>query len=71
MRRPASLAAAQVLAEKLAVYTIKDPAARKPSARKRDLAISRVVEYVRSVPLPASELTRLCRIAGVSERTLQ
>jgi AraC family ethanolamine operon transcriptional activator len=69
--RPTSLAAAQVLTEKLAVYTSKDFAARKPSVRKRDLAINRVVEYVRSVPAPASELTRLCRIAGVSERTLQ
>ena len=69
--RQASLAAAQVLAEKLAVYTNKNSAGRKPFLRKRDLAINRVVEYVRNVPAPASELTRLCHIAGVSERTLQ
>lgn len=69
--RQASLAAAQVLAEKLAVYTSKNSAGRKSFLRKRDLAINRVVEYVRNVPAPASELTRLCHIAGVSERTLQ
>lgn len=35
------------------------------------LEVNRVVEYVRSTPDPTSELARLCRIAGVSERTLQ
>jgi AraC family ethanolamine operon transcriptional activator len=41
------------------------------SIRKRDLAVDRVVDYVRSTRDPTSELARLCRIAGVSERTLQ
>ncbi len=43
----------------------------KPSARKRDLAVDRVVDYVRSVPNPEQDLAALCRIAATSERTLQ
>lgn len=43
----------------------------KPSARKRDLAVDRIVDYVRSVPNPELDLAALCRIAGASERTLQ
>jgi AraC-like DNA-binding protein len=40
-------------------------------ARKRDRALDRVVDYVRSEPNPDQDLAALCRIAGASERTLQ
>ena len=39
--------------------------------RKRDRAVDSIVDYVRSTPVPTSELAELCCIAGVSERTLQ
>jgi len=39
--------------------------------RRRDLAIDRVIEYIRSTRDSTSELAQLCRIASVSERTLQ
>jgi len=67
----ATLAASQELAEKLAACTTKDLPRNRVSLRKRDFAVDRVVEYVRCVPAPSSELTRLCHIARVSERTLQ
>ena len=66
-----ALATSQTLAEKLAVCTAKDHSGYRTSLRKRDLAVDRVIEYVRSVPVPASGLDALCRIAGTSERTLQ
>ena len=66
-----ALATSQRLAEKLAVCTAKDHSGYRTSLRKRDLAVDRVIEYVRSVPVPASGLDALCRIAGTSERTLQ
>ena len=68
---PAALAAAQSLAEKLAVCTAKDTSGYKTTLRKRDQAVDRVIEYVHSVPVPASSLDTLCRIAKTSERTLQ
>ena len=67
----ASSAISQVLAEKLLTYADTEIPGKRASLRKRDLAVDRVTEYVRSVPVPVSELAGLCRIAGVSERTLQ
>lgn len=64
-------AASQGLAEKLAIYTARDHSEIRPSLRKRDLAVDRIVEYVRSTSVPASKLDVLCHIAGTSERTLQ
>jgi AraC family ethanolamine operon transcriptional activator len=43
----------------------------KLSERKRDLAVDRVLDYLRSVPNPKQELAVLCRLAAASERTLQ
>ena len=68
---PVTLAASQSLAEKLAVCTAKDRSGYRTTLRKRDLAVDRVVEYVRSVPAPTSSLDTLCQIAKTSERTLQ
>ena len=67
----AASAISQVLAERLLVYANTGTSGKRTSMRKRDLAVDRVREYVRSVPAPVSELAGLCRIAGVSERTLQ
>jgi AraC family ethanolamine operon transcriptional activator len=67
----AALAASRELAERLVVSTAKDLPENRPSLRNRDLAVERVVEYVRNTPAPVSEMASLCRIAGVSERTLQ
>lgn len=68
---PVALAASQSLAEKLAVCTAKDHFGYRTTQRKRDLAVDRVIEYVRNVPVPTSRLDTLCRIAETSERTLQ
>jgi AraC-like DNA-binding protein len=69
--RPFALAATRALAERLVMCTAQHRPAMNTSLRQRDLAVDRVVEYVRSTPAPTSELARLCRIARVSERTLQ
>jgi AraC-like DNA-binding protein len=63
--------AAHALAERLIISAALAPAENIASLRKRDLAVNRVVEYLCSTQDPTSELARLCRIAGVSERTLQ
>jgi AraC-like DNA-binding protein len=67
----AAVTAAQDLSERLAICTATGLSRNRPSLRKRDMAIDRVIDYVRSTPAPASGLAGLCRIAGVSERTLQ
>ena len=43
----------------------------RSSLRQRDLAVDPLNKYVRSTSAPTSELAQLCRIASVSERTLQ
>jgi AraC family ethanolamine operon transcriptional activator len=68
---PLALAATQALAEKLVICAAQHHPAKNTLLRQRDLAVDRVVEYVRGTPVPTSELARLCRIARVSERTLQ
>ena len=67
----AASAISQVLAERLLVSAYTRAADKRASMRKRDLAVDRVTEYIRSTPAPVSELAGLCRIAAVSERTLQ
>lgn len=57
--------------ERLVICATDSLTEKIPSLRKRDLAVDSIVEFVRSVPEPTSELAQLCRIAGVSERTLQ
>ena len=64
-------ATAQELVERLAICTAKQYPVSRHSIRMRDLAVYRVVEYIRSVPAHTSDLAMLCRIARVSERTLQ
>jgi AraC-like DNA-binding protein len=64
-------AAAHALAERLIICAAPDHPEKIASSRKRDLAVDRVVEHVRSTQAPTSELAKLCRITKVSERTLQ
>jgi AraC family ethanolamine operon transcriptional activator len=64
-------AVAHALAERLIICTELDRPEKISSLRKRDLAVDRVVEYVRSNQDLILELAQLCRIARVSERTLQ
>jgi len=61
----------QDFTERLVISAAQGYRKHPASPRKRDLAINRVLEYVRSTPEPISELEKLCRIAGTSERTLQ
>ena len=46
-------------------------AQRRTSARQRDRAVDRVVEYLHSAALPTGDMASLCRVALASERTLQ
>lgn len=64
-------AISQTLAERLLICANTQISGKRASLRRRDLAVERVAEYVRSTPAPISDLASLCRIAGVSERTLQ
>jgi len=67
-----TITTSRLLAEKLILFSCcRITEKEKPSLRKRDQAIERIIEYVRSTPVPTSELPTLCRIARVSERTLQ
>lgn len=59
------------LVERLVICTAQDHLEERVSLRQRDLAVDRIVQYVRSTPVPTSQLAQLCRIAKVSERTLQ
>jgi AraC-like DNA-binding protein len=67
----AAVIAAQDLSERLALCTATGLSRNRPSLRKRDLAVGRVVDFLRNTPVPASSLADLCRISGVGERTLQ
>ena len=61
----------RLLAEKLTLKLSSDRAIKRPSLRKRDMAVNRIIEYVRNTQSPTPELAKLCRLARVSERTLQ
>lgn len=47
------------------------PAKSPVLARKRDIAVDRVVEFVRLLEAPSHDMATLCQISAVSERTLQ
>jgi len=64
-------AAIHGLAERLIICAAQGHQENITSLRRCALAVNRVVEYVRSARDPTSELTQLCRIARVSEQTLQ
>jgi len=66
-----AIEASHVLAEKLILNTTRNSPVKRPSLRKRDLAVNRIIEYVRYTPAASPELAELCRLARVSERTLQ
>ena len=66
-----TIEASRLLAEKLALNTASDRPVKSPPLRKRDMALNRIIEYVRSTPAATPELAKLCRHARVSERTLQ
>jgi len=67
----AALTATQDLVERLVVCAAQPSRQNVTPLRQRSLAVDRVVEYLRSTPTLSSELAQLCRIARVSERTLQ
>ena len=67
MAREATLA----FVEKLVICAAQDHLGHRSSLRQRDLAVDRINQYVRSTSAPTSKLAQLCRIARVSERTLQ
>jgi AraC family ethanolamine operon transcriptional activator len=60
-----------VLARGLLLCQARFPTAKPVHARKRDLAIGRIVDYLNSDPGSESDMERLCQVARVSERTLQ
>ncbi len=64
-------ALAHNLAEKLLITAAKPYSTKITNLRKRDIALNRIVEFVRNTKNPTSNLEQLCRIANVSERTLQ
>lgn len=61
----------RLLAKKLALNAVSDSPVKAPSLRQRDLAVDRILEYVRCTPAATTEMAKLCRLARVSERTLQ
>ena len=67
----AALTATQDLVERLVVCAAQSNRQDVTPLRQRSSAVDRVVEYLHATPAPSSELAELCRIARVSERTLQ
>jgi AraC family ethanolamine operon transcriptional activator len=68
---PLRSAAARRLAERLVTYCAAGEAAAPPRLRSRDQAIGRVVEFLDQHADLLPDLGDLCRVAHVSERTLQ
>jgi len=66
-----TIESSHLLAEKLVLNAASNRRVKTPCLRKRDLAVNRILEYVRSTPSATAELAKLCRVAKVSERTLQ
>jgi len=62
---------ARKLAEKLVIAAAESSPIKISNFRRRDIAVDKVLEFVRDSPFPTSELAHLCRVANVSERTLQ
>jgi len=63
--------AIQELTERLIICAAQGHQAKISPFRQRDLAVDRIVEYARNNSAPTSDLEKLCRLARVSERTLQ
>ena len=63
--------AAYELAEKLVTVAAEARSEKLPRLRQRDRAVDKVVEFIRNTASPSAEMAQLCRIANVSERTLQ
>jgi AraC family ethanolamine operon transcriptional activator len=63
--------AASTLIEKIVCATSSGSGLNKPSARQRDLAISRVIDHLNGARSSPLNMAKLCEIARVSERTLQ
>jgi AraC family transcriptional regulator, ethanolamine operon transcriptional activator len=59
------------LAEQIVLTSAQFSSQTIIKSRKRDIAVDKVVEFVRNTSCPTSELAQLCRIANVSARTLQ
>lgn len=59
------------LAARLVTLTTTYRQPSKLSGRKRDRAIDRLLDYLRSATNPEQDVAALCRIAAASERTLQ
>ena len=62
---------ARKLAEKLVIAAAESSPKRIANLRRRDIAVDKVLEFVRGTPIPTSELAQLCRIANISVRTLE
>lgn len=62
---------ARCLAERLVALGKTEHKVDLADRRQRDRALARVLDYIRSEPIPSVELAVLCRIGQVSERTLQ
>ena len=63
--------AAYELAEKLIITATESSSTIISNLRRRDIAINKVVEFVRNTSTPTTELAQLCCIANVSARTLE
>ncbi len=63
--------AAYELAEKLVTVAAEARSEKLTRLRQRDRAVDKVVEFIRNTASPSAEMAQLCRIANVSERTLQ
>lgn len=61
----------QALAQGLLICQARYPTAKPVHPRKRDIAIDRVIDYLKSSPATDSDMERLYQVARVSERTLQ
>lgn len=61
----------QSLAKELLSCCTADTKTAEIRKRKRDHAISRILEFLASNPAAITDISGLCRVANVSERTLQ
>lgn len=62
---------ASTLVQQLVLSAARDHPQPRPTYRRRDHAVDRILDYVHHETAPSTCLAELCRVAGVSERTLQ
>jgi AraC family ethanolamine operon transcriptional activator len=59
------------LAQQLVLSCEEDDTKRIIRHRRRDIAVKTVVDFIKNSTIPTHDMAQLCRIANVSERTLQ